>query len=167
MIRDGELLMFGKDTAHADHLTGQVCGLGGESVTQVALGKAHAVALTTKGHIYTFGINNKYQCGRDFAPQIRDGCVLPTTVVAMETCVEDVDFDIPINIEDVTEATNQQIQQTSLDMLRDPFGSEQLCPPGKHVWKHELCMVCTVCRECTGYSISCLSSMRPDRNAGQ
>ena len=35
-------------------------------VTQVALGKAHAVVLTNKGHVYTHGINNKGQCGRDF-----------------------------------------------------------------------------------------------------
>lgn len=42
-----------------------------------------------------------------------------------------------------------------------------MCPPGKHKWRQENCMVCTVCRECTGYSISCLSSMRPDRNPGQ
>ena len=37
-------------------------------VTQISLGKAHAVALTKEGHIYTFGINNKGQCGRDFTP---------------------------------------------------------------------------------------------------
>jgi len=38
---------------------------------QIALGKAHAIALSAKGHIYSFGINNKGQCGRDTrAPQI-------------------------------------------------------------------------------------------------
>lgn len=31
---------------------------------QVALGKAHAVLLTKDGGVYTFGINNKGQCGR-------------------------------------------------------------------------------------------------------
>ena len=41
-------------------------------ITQVALGKAHAVALTSKGHIYTFGINNKGQCGREFTPLVKD-----------------------------------------------------------------------------------------------
>ena len=35
-------------------------------ITQVALGKAHVVALTSKGQVFTFGINNKGQCGRDF-----------------------------------------------------------------------------------------------------
>ena len=35
-------------------------------VAQVCLGKAHAVVLTSKGAVYTFGINNKGQCGRDF-----------------------------------------------------------------------------------------------------
>lgn len=52
---------------------GLVCNLKGEFITQVALGKAHAVALTTKGQVYTFGINNKYQCGRDFVPQSKEG----------------------------------------------------------------------------------------------
>lgn len=33
---------------------------------QVSLGKAHAVALTGFGQVYTFGINNKGQCGREF-----------------------------------------------------------------------------------------------------
>lgn len=33
---------------------------------QVALGKAHAVVLTNFGQVYTFGINNKGQCGREF-----------------------------------------------------------------------------------------------------
>lgn len=37
-----------------------------EPVTQVALGKAHIVALTNKGHVHTFGINHKGQCGREF-----------------------------------------------------------------------------------------------------
>lgn len=35
---------------------------------KVAVGKAHIVALTKDGDIYTFGMNNKGQCGRDFPP---------------------------------------------------------------------------------------------------
>jgi E3 ubiquitin-protein ligase MYCBP2 len=38
-----------------------------------------------------------------------------------------------------------------------------MCPPGKHVWKHEQCMVCSVCGECTGYGAGCVSANRPDR----
>jgi len=34
-------------------------------VTSVALGKAHCVMLTNCGNVYTFGPNNKGQCGRD------------------------------------------------------------------------------------------------------
>jgi len=34
-------------------------------IVQIALGKAHAIALSAKGHVYSFGINNKNQCGRD------------------------------------------------------------------------------------------------------
>ena len=32
------------------------------------VGKAHIVALTKEGDIFTFGMNNKGQCGRDFPP---------------------------------------------------------------------------------------------------
>jgi len=45
--------------------------------------------------------------------------------------------------------------------------NENICKPGNHNWKHAVCMVCTVCGECTGYSISCLSSIRSNRKAGQ
>lgn len=50
-----------------------MCSLKGEFIVQVALGKAHAVALTSKGQVFTFGINNKYQCGRDFVPPGKEG----------------------------------------------------------------------------------------------
>ncbi|KAK7079005.1 E3 ubiquitin-protein ligase mycbp2, partial [Halocaridina rubra] len=70
--RDGEMYMFGKDTLHCDS-TGLVTELRDVHVTSVSLGKAHALALTNKGHVYSFGINNKGQCGRDFIPQIKEG----------------------------------------------------------------------------------------------
>lgn len=53
--------------------TGFVSDLKNVQVSQVALGKAHAVVVTNKGHLYTFGINNKGQCGREFAPQVKEG----------------------------------------------------------------------------------------------
>jgi alpha-tubulin suppressor-like RCC1 family protein len=55
--------------------SGLVTELKDVHVTQVSLGKAHAVALTNKGQVYTFGINNKGQCGRDFASQVKEGIV--------------------------------------------------------------------------------------------
>lgn len=74
--RDGELYIFGKDTTHTDHSSGLVCNLRGEFIVQVALGKAHAITLTSKGQVFTFGINNKYQCGREFVPPNKEGmCV--------------------------------------------------------------------------------------------
>lgn len=55
--------MFGKDTAHCDS-SGFVTELLDQQITRVALGKAHCVALNTKGQLFTFGLNNKGQCGR-------------------------------------------------------------------------------------------------------
>ncbi|XP_048488841.1 E3 ubiquitin-protein ligase MYCBP2 [Plutella xylostella] len=65
VTKSGQLLMFGKDTQHCDS-GGVVTALKAERVVQVALGKAHAVALTNFGQVFTFGINNKNQCGREF-----------------------------------------------------------------------------------------------------
>lgn len=66
VTKEGALLMFGKDTLHSDPGSGVVTDLRDVCVVHVSLGKAHAAALTNKGHLYTFGINNKGQCGRDF-----------------------------------------------------------------------------------------------------
>ncbi|KAF5304147.1 hypothetical protein FQA39_LY01932 [Lamprigera yunnana] len=167
VTRDGELLMFGKDTTHADHTTGLVCNLKGEFIVQVALGKAHAVALTTKGQVFTFGINNKYQCGRDYIPFNKEDS--SSTVVAMET--GGASHDEQDIFDDLEEITNREevenIAGSSDGNVVESIGKEHICPPGNHQWHHDMCMVCTVCQECTGYSISCLSSMRPDRKPGQ
>ena len=42
-----------------------------------------------------------------------------------------------------------------------------MCPPGRHHWTMDHCMVCTICHECTGYGSACVSSGRPNRNPGQ
>lgn len=55
--------------------------LKGEFVIQVALGKAHAVALTNKGYVYSFGINNKFQCGREFITSNKEGNITKREVV--------------------------------------------------------------------------------------
>ncbi|KAL0280278.1 UNVERIFIED_CONTAM: hypothetical protein PYX00_001618 [Menopon gallinae] len=144
VTRDGQLLMFGKDTVHCNTSTGQVTELKDLQVTQVALGKAHAVALTTKGIVYTFGINNKGQCGRDFTAQLKEA---PPLVVAMETTGPEEEKEDELDWEEVQEG---------------------ICTAGKHQWRYDQCMVCTICRECTGYGNSCLSSMRnAQRNPGQ
>ena len=40
--------------------------LSGQVVTQVGAGKAHIVVLTSNHEVFTFGMNNKGQCGREF-----------------------------------------------------------------------------------------------------
>lgn len=82
VTKEGSLLMFGKDTLHSDPVSGIVTDLKDVCIVHVSLGKAHAAALTNKGHLYTFGINNKGQCGRDFTTVHTIN--KDTTVVAME-----------------------------------------------------------------------------------
>ncbi len=47
--------------------SGLLSDMKGITVTSVALGKAHGLIQTNTGHIYTFGLNNKGQCGREFS----------------------------------------------------------------------------------------------------
>ena len=49
-------------------LPGQMRELKDVTVQSIALGKAFGVILTSKGHVYTFGVNNKGQCGREYVP---------------------------------------------------------------------------------------------------
>ncbi|XP_044762914.1 E3 ubiquitin-protein ligase MYCBP2 [Coccinella septempunctata] len=161
VTRDGELLMFGKDTTHADPTTGVVYNLKGEFIAQVALGKAHAVALTSKGQIFTFGINNKYQCGREFVPVNKEGC--SSNVVDMETCATQDDQDIYEEVDENRKETENIPGRSDGNNMESQMN---MCPPGMHAWHEDRCMICTICRECTGYSISCLSSIS-ERSPGQ
>jgi E3 ubiquitin-protein ligase MYCBP2 len=75
MVLKASVIVAGYELIMLFQFSGLVTDLKDAHVTQVALGKAHAVALTNKGQVYTFGINNKGQCGRDFATQIKEGMV--------------------------------------------------------------------------------------------
>ncbi|XP_042905925.1 E3 ubiquitin-protein ligase MYCBP2 isoform X1 [Parasteatoda tepidariorum] len=140
ITQSGELYLFGKDSVHADHNSGLVTEIK-QPVTQAALGKAHVVALTTKGQIYTFGINHKGQCGREYLHGTNREVPHP---IAMATATED-------------DAEDEDVESEEPDII---------CPAGRHQWNHDHCMVCTVCGECTGYGASCIASGRPDRNPG-
>ena len=138
VTKKGELYVFGKDSSHADFTTGHVTDLIGHNITQVAAGKAHIVALSSTGEVFTFGMNNKGQCGREF----------------------------PVKSESQTEAGEGSDHDADNEAEIVAAGPEVLCPAGKHKWKHDQCMVCTVCGECTGYGSGCVSASRPDRNPG-
>lgn len=84
----------------------------------------------------------------------------------METCGTQEDHDIYEDIEEISRDIENQAGSSEGNPI-EPSNRQHMCPSGIHSWQHDRCMVCTVCRQCTGYSIRCLSSMRPDRNPGQ
>ncbi|XP_041438375.1 E3 ubiquitin-protein ligase MYCBP2 isoform X5 [Xenopus laevis] len=139
--KDGELYMFGKDAIYSDS-SNLVTDLKGHVVTQVAMGKAHTCVLTKKGEVWTFGVNNKGQCGRD------------TGVMNQGSKV--------FGVENMATAMDEDLEEE----LDEKDEKSMMCPPRMHKWKLEQCMVCTVCGECTGYGASCVSSGRPDRVPG-
>ncbi|XP_066542914.1 E3 ubiquitin-protein ligase MYCBP2 isoform X1 [Hoplias malabaricus] len=141
VTKDGELYMFGKDAIYSDS-TCQVSDLKGHFVTQVAMGKAHTCVLTKSGEVWTFGVNNKGQCGRDTGAMSQAGKAF--------------------GVENMATAMDEDLE----DELEEKEEKSMMCQPGMHKWKLDQCMVCTVCGDCTGYGASCVSSGRPDRVPG-
>uniref|UniRef100_A0A672TBT7 RCR-type E3 ubiquitin transferase n=1 Tax=Sinocyclocheilus grahami TaxID=75366 RepID=A0A672TBT7_SINGR len=119
-----------------------VSDLKGHFVTQVAMGKAHTCVLTKSGEVWTFGVNNKGQCGRDTGTMSQAGKAF--------------------GVENMATAMDEDLE----DELDEKEEKSMMCQPGMHKWKLDQCMVCTVCGDCTGYGASCVSSGRPDRVPG-
>ncbi|CAH2103304.1 unnamed protein product [Euphydryas editha] len=162
VTRQGELLMFGKDTQHCGE-TGLVTGLRHENIIQVALGKAHAIALTNFGDVYSFGINNKGQCGREFG-------------YAKEKPYPNRNNSIKEEARLCPGVHSWSIEYCRVCVLCREctgFGSACHCAtlpnrlPGERCGCGEGdsgCSVCGVCRRCSEASTSSTSASRPDSN---
>lgn len=131
----GKLIMLGKDTMHCDS-SGFVTDIMDQHIIKVALGKAHTVALNAKGQIITFGMNNKGQCGRSKGKTTH--------------WVADVD---PTKVEQ-PEASSSVNPSDGLPK----FNALNMCDYEEHNIVNGQCRVCTICRECTGYNVSCVST---------
>ena len=91
VTKDGQLVMFGKDTEQCDSTTGIKRSKPSRSdylinlyvgilptflgipVQKISMGKGHYVVLTQSGVVYTWGLNTKGQCGRCFVTQVAAG----------------------------------------------------------------------------------------------
>lgn len=151
--------------------------LKGHFVTQVAMGKAHTCVLTKSGEVWTFGVNNKGQCGRDTGSMSQAGkgeqmdkqkritayCLTYTCIVSvlLLSLVAFCLF-VAFGVESMATAMDEDLE----DELEEKEEKSMMCQPGMHKWKLDQCMVCTVCGDCTGYGASCVSSGRPDRVPG-
>ena len=49
-----------------------------------------------------------------------------------------------------TDATDDINSDHDIDTEHEGSLSEVMCPNGKHKWKHDQCMVCGICGECSG-----------------
>jgi len=150
VTKEGELFMFGKDSSHCDSNTGRMLALKDVNVVYVALGKAHGVALTDKGQVYTFGINNKGQCGRDGPPS--SSPPKPSASHLSQTT-------IPIPGAD---AIDDEVESEDSGTAAE----NKLCTQGEHRWSVDQCMICTKCNQCTGFGSTCVNSDGPGRLPG-
>ncbi|XP_054087808.1 E3 ubiquitin-protein ligase highwire isoform X1 [Zeugodacus cucurbitae] len=142
VTKTGKLIMFGKDTAHCD-ASGCVSDFIDQHITKVALGKAHCVALNSKGQLFTFGLNNKGQCGRVFSKSGKDNCVTLQSGVGA------------LNVATTADADSKCL----LAAKKLKFDFSTLCDYDDHQLVQGQCRVCVMCRECTGYNVSCVSTL--------
>lgn len=116
-------------------------------IVSVALGKAHGLALTDKGTVYTFGINNKGQCGRDgqyfSAPPAKRVASDPPAGFTHQGAEEDAESEDNASAPEV-----------------------KLCAAGEHHFTLDHCMVCTVCHQCSGFGSTCVNTSSPGRSPG-
>ena len=94
-------------------------GLKDTRITYACLGKAHALALTENGEVFSFGMNNKGQCGRDGSHSRRESQV---------TC-RDTGFSLEVNDAECA--------------------GSKTCVPAQHRWILDQCMICVQCNQCT------------------
>jgi E3 ubiquitin-protein ligase MYCBP2 len=61
---NGRVYATGRHTMHCHSESGLVFGLEHVHIASIACGKTHTVAISRHGHVYTWGLNNLNQCGR-------------------------------------------------------------------------------------------------------
>ena len=173
--KDGELYVFGKDSAHSDQYSGIVTDLKGKCIVQAAIGKAHLIALDKNGDVFSFGMNNKGQCGREFpakkeSSEVSAAASAPgRAAAAAESKPQSAAKSSAVGTIDGAAAAAASVEDGSDDLDIDSdqqVGFYSICNRDKHRWRHDQCMVCVLCGECTGYGSTCVSAGRPDRNPG-
>lgn len=137
---------------------------------QVVVGKAHIVALTKEGEVYSCGMNHKGQCGRDFSRQDsshygrnNSSAAVAVNDAAAAAAVWKAEGEAAptADMTDAAAADQSSDHDGDVDIVGaiggeddddddDPEGFPKICGAGKHKWKHDQCMVCSVCGECSG-----------------
>lgn len=126
---------------------GFVTDLLDQHISKVGLGKAHCVALNSKGQIFTFGLNNKGQCGRGASSSISKG---------KDNFAQN---DLSIGGGGGGGIATTTGNHSSTDQKHKfKYDTSNICDLDEHNVVQGQCRVCSVCRECTGYNISCVST---------
>ncbi|XP_028966426.1 E3 ubiquitin-protein ligase MYCBP2 [Galendromus occidentalis] len=148
----GDLYLFGKDAlGHAEPNSGLV-NTGVKEVTQVCLGKAHGVAVTSNGSVYTFGVNHKGQCARELA----SSAALVSADLSENSITTASSADSLVDPS--SELAAAAVVVTDKETSKDKASADgQACPP--HQFASQDCKICRTCLQCTGYGSQCIASM--------
>lgn len=157
----GKLIMLGKDTTHCDS-NGFVTDILDQHITKVALGKAHTVALNSKGQVFTFGMNNKGQCGRPKGKGMSEvdfGTKKPSGGAQQHQ--KSLAAAAPPPPPPPLQQQQHHHHQSPVTNI-GPMNSDLslMCDLEEHNIVHGQCRVCMFCRECTGYNVSCVTTQQ-------
>lgn len=187
VTKPGKLLMFGKEAMHSDaagyvtfgekamhfDVDGLKPALGEQHIVRVALGKAHCIALTDKGDVISFGLNNKNQCGRTLHKSMQPFGGANNSGAA--TALRDSAFRKIVmptaNLRSTANTSSRSSQRNdhrslaaAATMSTSNAPEHSLCDFDEHhIDVQSQCKVCPFCRECTGYNTSCVVSQMIER----
>lgn len=95
-----------------------------QHITKVSLGKAHCVALNNRGQIFSFGLNNKGQCGH------LKGKGAAAALASSNT-----------------DTKNMKSSSNKNDM-------DSMCDVDEHNLIHGKCRICSICHESARFKLS-------------
>uniref|UniRef100_A0A7E4WAZ4 RCR-type E3 ubiquitin transferase n=1 Tax=Panagrellus redivivus TaxID=6233 RepID=A0A7E4WAZ4_PANRE len=127
---NGKCYLFGRHIMTTNNDNGQLTGFDGFSVASIGIGKTHVVAISKSGLVYTCGLNNLNQCGRDE----------------------------PLNKPALIQTAQQQLQtddgfrfmRQGSPRGRNSASPRSYCFPNEHVFIKDTASICMRCGQCSG-----------------
>ncbi|CAG0902829.1 unnamed protein product, partial [Cyprideis torosa] len=177
LTSEGRVLLFGKDAKGNPYVSenGLLSTLRTVFIKAIALGKAHAAVVSDHGHVYTFGYNNKGQCGRK-----KKGPPLPGLIpspAARKTAERQTSTSGQGTSEAFT--SGQRRSEASTSGQGGAAGANKTTnsfvyprPSGiRHLFYDSMinpgqCRICPICCECTGFAEKCIAKDESGRLPG-
>ncbi|XP_033112056.1 E3 ubiquitin-protein ligase MYCBP2-like [Anneissia japonica] len=156
----------------------KVLKMDGKHTVFAACNSGSSAMVTKEGELYMFGKDTQeVDSNTGLVTELKDTPVLQVALGKQHTCIltkAGVVWTSGINKRGqcgrgpppgqaskegaVVLPAEEEVEEEEVDKDDEP-----MCD---HEWKHEQCMICTICNECTGYGANCINTINAERNPG-